>query len=244
MKNITIIGKVNGNPYTRRFDSGAIKGRLPVLVTETRKSDDGSENVRETLFIVEVWNSTALYCANRFNDGAPVFVDGDLSMVSYTNREGNFDARLVIAARKVLSAADEAYINFRGIGNLTRDPEMRYTNETGLPVTNAGIAFNRRYLDSAGERQEETLFADLVAWNGTAENLDQYTQRGSRLYMESDRLELDFYTSNQGEPKVRTKITSAFTQFLSPAGAQGASAPADGTPAEGASVTEGDDMPW
>ena len=240
MKNITIIGKVNGNIYSRQFESGAIKARVPVLVAETRKSSDGSESVRETAFTVEVWNNTALYCANRFKDGDFVFVDGDLNMVSFNNREGNFDARLVIAARKVLAAADEAYINFRGIGNLTRDPEMRYTNQAGLPVTNTGIAFNRRYLDSAGERQEDTLFADLVAWNGTAENLDQYTQEGSRLYMEANQVELDFYTSNEGEPKVRTKITASFTQFLSPAGGQGATVAAEGAP----SPEGDDDMPW
>ena len=240
MKNITIIGKINGNIYTRQFDSGSLKGRIPVSVTETRKSSDGTESVRETSFVVEVWNNTALYCANRFKDGDFVFVDGDLDMVSFNKRDGSLDARLVIAARKVLAAADEAYINFRGIGNLTRDPEMRYTNEAGLPVTNAGIAFNRRYLDSSGERQEETLFADLVAWNGTAENLDQYTQKGSRLYLESNHVELDFYTSNEGESKVRTKVTASFTQFLSPAGGQGAPVAADGAPAP----ESDDDMPW
>ncbi|MCY4580711.1 MAG: single-stranded DNA-binding protein [Chloroflexi bacterium] len=243
MKNITIIGKVNGNIYTHQFESGSVKARVPVLVRETRKSSDGGESVRETSFTVEVWNNTALYCTNKFKEGNSIFVDGDLDMVSFNNREGKLDARLVIAARKVLTASDEAYVNFRGIGNLTRDPEMRYTNEAGLPVTNAGIAFNRRYLDSAGERQEETLFADLVAWNGTAENLDQYTQRGSRLYMESNHVELEFYASREGEPKVRTKITASFTQFLSPS--PGQAAPAHGAPvtAEGAPEPD-DDMPW
>ena len=243
MKNVTIIGKVNGNIYTRQFESGSVKARVPVLVREARKSSDGSESVRETAFTVEVWNNTALYCTNKFKEGDSIFVDGDLDMVSFNNREGKLDARLVIAARKVLTASDEAYVNFRGIGNLTRDPEMRYTNEAGLPVTNAGIAFNRRYLDSAGERQKETLFADLVAWNGTAENLDQYTQCGSRLYMESNHVELEFYASREGEPKVRTKITASFTQFLSPSSGQ--AAPAHGAPvtAEGPPEPD-DDMPW
>ena len=240
MKNITIIGKVNGNIYTRQFESGSVKGRIPVIVSESWETEGGDRRERETCFTVEVWNNTALYCANRFKEGDSIFVDGDLDMVSFNNREGNLDARLVIAARKVLTANDETYINFRGIGNLTRDPEMRYTNEAGLPVTNTGIAFNRRYLDSAGERQEETLFADLVAWNNTAENLDQYTQKGSRLYLESNNVELDFYTSNEGEPKVRTKVTASFTQFLSTAGGQDAAITTEGAPAP-----EGDDdMPW
>ena len=43
--------------------------RVPVLVTEIRKSSDGNESVPETAFTVEVWNNTALYCANRFKEG-------------------------------------------------------------------------------------------------------------------------------------------------------------------------------
>lgn len=242
MKSISIIGKVNGNIFSRQFESGAVQARVPVIVKESWKAQDGSESARETFFTVEVWNNTALFCANRFKDGDSIYVDGDLNMRSFTKRDGSFDARLVIAARKVLPIgnSDEANIAFRGIGNLTRDPEMRYTNEAGLPVTNARIAFNRRYLDSSGERQEETLFVDLVAWNNTAENLDQYTHEGSKLYIEADKMELDFYTSKEGEPRVNLEITANFTQFLSPRGDQGEPVAAEGAPAP-----EGDDdMPW
>ena len=248
MKNITIIGKVDGQIYTRQYDSGAIGGRVPILVRESWKNEDGSENVREYPFKVTVWNNTALFCANRFKDGDSIFVDGDLNMVSFNKTsDGAFDATLMIAARKVLPIAncDETYINFRGIGNLTADPEMRYTNDVGAPVTNARMAFNRRYTDSDGERQEETLFTDLTAWNNLAETLDQYTHKGSRLYVEANRVELEFYKGREnGDDRVKTKINATYTQFLTPAGGISPDAPGGSPVPDSADGQAQDEQPW
>lgn len=246
MKSISIIGKVSGNIYSRQFESGAVQARVPVTVKETWKLQDGTEAGQETKFSVEVWNKTAIFCANRFSDGNAIYVDGDLNMVTYNRTsDGEFDGRLVIAARKVkpLGDTDEANILFRGIGNLTRDPEMRYTNEAGLPVTDVGIAFNRRYLDSSGERQEETLFAELTAWNGVAENLDQYMSKGGRIYVEADKLSLTFYPKNEGGTGAKTEITAKYVQFLSGARAEDQGGPA-GAPVDGGEAQGQDDQPW
>lgn len=245
MKSISIIGKVNGNIYSRQFESGAVQARVPVTVKESWKAQDGSDASRETSFTVEVWNKTAIFCTNRFKDGDSIFVDGELNTVTFNRTsDGAFDARLMVAARKVLPVvSDDPYIKFRGIGNLTRDPEMRYTNEAGLPVTNVGIAFNRRYLDSSGERQEETLFAELTAWNGLAENLDQYMSRGGKLYVEADKVELDFYQTKDGEPRVNTDVTATFIHFLSGSAGAGQDAPA-GAPVEATAGQPQDEQPW
>ena len=244
MKNISIIGKVNGNIFTQQFESGAVGGRIPVIVSESWETEGGERRERETRFTVEVWNNTALFCANRFKDGDAIFIDGDLKVREYIRQSDNaLQARLVIAAHRVLPLGDtaETYIRFRGIGNLGADPEMRYTNEAGIPVTNARIAFNRRFTDSAGERQEDTLWSDMTAWNGLAENLDQYTRQGSKLYVEGERVELDFYKTNAGEDRVKFVLTASFIQFLDRAPSDGVPA---GTPAGDSSEGQGDDLPW
>ena len=244
MKNITIIGKVSGSIYTQQFDVGDIGGRIPVIVSESWETDAGEKRERETHFTVEVWNKTALFCSNRFNEGDALFIDGDLKMRQYTRQSDNSpQARMLIAARRVLplGSADEAYIRFRGIGNLGADPEMRYTNEAGIPVTNARIAFNRRFTDGAGERQKDTLWADMTAWNGLAENLDQYTRRGSKLYVEGERVELDFYKTNDDEDRVKFALTASYVQFLDRAPGEGEPT---GAPAGDGSERQEDDMPW
>ena len=69
------------------------------------------------------------------------------------------------------------------IGNLGRDPEMRYT-PNGNPVTSFSIATNRAYTDSQGEKHEETEWFTVVAWNQLAELCNQYLSKGRRAYVD------------------------------------------------------------
>ncbi len=238
MKNISIIAKVTGNVNTRQFESGAIGGRMPVLVSESWTSQDGAEQKRETPLTVEVWNNLALACSNNLKEGDSVFVDGDLELRSFTDREGNFRATLVIRARSVtfLGQVAGSYLRVRGIGNLGRDPEMRYT-DSGVAVTNFSVAFNRRYTDSAGERQEDTQWADVSTWNGTAENCNQYLRQGSKVYIEGNRVEADVWQTKEGEDRASLRITAGSVQFLDRAanGVTAGVSSGDG---------EGDEMPW
>ena len=69
------------------------------------------------------------------------------------------------------------------IGNLGRDPEMRYTPQ-GTPVTSFSIATNRVYTDSNGERQQETEWFTIIAWRQLAELCNQYLSKGRRAFVE------------------------------------------------------------
>ena len=93
MKNISIIGKVNGNIFTQQFESGAVGGRIPVIVSESWETESGETRERETHFTVEVWNNTALFCADRFKDGDAVFVDGDLKVREYSRQSDDTRCR-------------------------------------------------------------------------------------------------------------------------------------------------------
>jgi single-strand DNA-binding protein len=100
------------------------------------------------------------------------------------------------------------------MGNLTRDPELRYTpNNTA--VANLGMAINRTWFNKqTNEKQEETTFVDLEAWGRTAEVLNQYLKKGRPLYVEG-RLKLDTWQDKEsGGNRSKLKIVVESFEFL------------------------------
>lgn len=89
------------------------------------------------------------------------------------------------------------------IGNLTRDPELRYTPQ-GTAVSTFSIATNRTYM-SEGERKEEADFHRCVAWNKLAELCSQLLKKGNRVFV-SGRLQNRSWEDNQGQTRQVTEI--------------------------------------
>ncbi len=98
------------------------------------------------------------------------------------------------------------------MGNLTRDPELRYT-PSNQPVANFGIAINRRYTTAEGERREEVTFVDCEAWGKTAETIKNYLAKGRPIFVEG-RLKLDTWQDQQGEKKSKLKVVVESFQFV------------------------------
>lgn len=90
------------------------------------------------------------------------------------------------------------------IGNLTRDPELRYT-PTGTAVVTIGIATNRSWTTDTGEKKEETEFHRVVAWNKLAELCSQLLSKGSKVYVHG-RLTTRSWTAQDGTQKSTTEI--------------------------------------
>ena len=93
------------------------------------------------------------------------------------------------------------------LGNLTRDPELRYTPK-GTAVARLGLAVNRRYTVDGGEQREETTFIDVDAFGKQAELIAQYLRKGNPLFMEG-RLKLDQWddkTTGQKVSKLRVVL--------------------------------------
>jgi len=90
------------------------------------------------------------------------------------------------------------------IGNLTRDPELRYT-PTGAAVCTFGLATNRTWKTESGERKEATEFHRVVTWNKLAELCAQLLFKGRKVYVEG-RLQTREWTSQEGTPRQTTEI--------------------------------------
>jgi single-strand DNA-binding protein len=90
------------------------------------------------------------------------------------------------------------------IGNLTRDPELRYT-PMGAAVCTVGLATNRNWTTETGEKKEEVEFHRLVAWNKLAELCSQLLVKGRKIYIEG-RLQTRTWTGSDGRERQTTEI--------------------------------------
>jgi single-strand DNA-binding protein len=99
------------------------------------------------------------------------------------------------------------------IGNLTRDPEIRYTPK-GTAVAEIGIAVNRVFSGEDGEKREEVTFVDVTLWSRLAEIAEQYLKKGRSVFIEG-RLQLDSWDDKQtGQKRSRLRVVGENLQML------------------------------
>jgi single-strand DNA-binding protein len=105
------------------------------------------------------------------------------------------------------------------VGNLGRDPEMRYT-PSGQAVTNFSVATSRQYTGNNGETVKETIWFRISTWGKQAETCNQYLKKGSKVLVEG-RLNPDpnggprIWTAQDGTPKASFEVTASTVRFLS-----------------------------
>ncbi len=115
------------------------------------------------------------------------------------------------------------------VGNLTRDPEIRYL-QSGMAVMDIGLAVNDRRKNANGEWIEEVTFVDVVLWGRTAEVAGEYLGKGSPVLIEG-RLKLDRWESKDGQKQSKMRVVCERMQMLGSKGeGRGQGAPA-GKPA-------------
>jgi single-strand DNA-binding protein len=99
------------------------------------------------------------------------------------------------------------------MGNLTRDPEVRYTPK-GSAVADLAIAVNRVYTADNGEKREEVTYVDVVLWARLAELAGQYLSKGRPVFIEG-RLQMDSWEDKQtGQKRSRLRVVGEVMQFL------------------------------
>jgi single-strand DNA-binding protein len=131
------------------------------------------------------------------------------------------------------------------VGNLGRDPEMRYT-PAGQAVTNFSVATSRQYTGSDGNQVKETVWFRISAWGKQAETCNQYLRKGSKVLVEG-RLTPDpatggprLWQRQDGTTSASFEVSASTVRFLSSRGEEEASYPAG----EAHMVSEPDDIPF
>ena len=105
------------------------------------------------------------------------------------------------------------------VGNLGRDPELRYTAQ-GTPVCSFSMATNERRKDRNGEMQDHTTWFRITLWNRLAETASQYLQKGKQVYIEG-RLRVEEYVDRDGKPRHSLEVFATDMQFIGSRGDDG-----------------------
>jgi single-strand DNA-binding protein len=121
------------------------------------------------------------------------------------------------------------------MGNLTKDPELRYT-PSGTAVANLRLAVNRKYRSKEQELKEEVCFITAVVWNKQAETCNQYLHKGSSIFVEG-RLQSRSWEDNAGAKRSVIEVRAERVQFMGAPGQGKAASPATIAQPEGV-VTE------
>jgi single-strand DNA-binding protein len=124
------------------------------------------------------------------------------------------------------------------VGNLGRDPELRYTAQ-GTPVCSFSMATNERRKDRNGEMQDHTTWFRVTLWNRLAETASQYLQKGRQVYIEG-RLRVEEYVDRDGKPRHSLEVFATDMQFI---GSRGDEAPQERAASAGASPGPADSQP-
>lgn len=125
------------------------------------------------------------------------------------------------------------------MGNLTRDPELRYLTN-GTAVANLGLAVNRRYRAQDGELKEEVCFVRIVVWGKQAENCSQYLNKGSGIFVEG-RLQSRSWETEDGQKRSVMEVRADRVQFLGRPSERGETAEGAGAPvSEGEAIEKKD----
>jgi single-strand DNA-binding protein len=119
------------------------------------------------------------------------------------------------------------------VGNLGRDPELRYTAQ-GTPVCTFSVATNERRKDRNGEMQDHTTWFRVTLWNRQAETASQYLQKGRPIYIEG-RLRVEEYVDRDGKPRHSLEVHATDMQFIGGRGGGSDEMPAERAASAGAS---------
>jgi len=140
------------------------------------------------------------------------------------------------------------------VGNLGRDPELRYT-QSGQAVATFTVATNETWNDKNGERVERTEWHRIVSWGRTAELCSQYLSKGRSVYLEG-RIQTREWEDKEGQKRYTTEINAQTVQFLGGGRGEGGGGdgredvppPSDSSPppdsADGGPPAAGDDIPF
>lgn len=100
------------------------------------------------------------------------------------------------------------------IGNLGRDPEMRYT-QAGVPVVSFSVATSRSWTGQDGQKNEKTVWFRITAWRRLAEICNEYLRKGNRVFVVGEMEEPGAWNDADGEARASLEVTAQTVKFLS-----------------------------
>lgn len=231
MNKVMIIGFVEREPEMRHAADGQPVTCFGVSTKRRWTTNAGKSREATEWFNVVAWGDLAEAASARLQRDQRLYAEGHLQTRSWEDAEGQrqvrtemivsklipMDNREAIATRK-LDVDDETtplcMNRVMVIGNLGRDPEMRYTPE-GQAVTSFSLAATRSWSLANGGRRDSTEWFNIVSWGGLAEICNQYLTKGRRVYIEGE-LRTRGWEQPDGKKHFRTEVVANEMIMLGP----------------------------
>lgn len=226
-----IIGFVERDPETRYTAEG--QSVTSFTISSNRKWTTNAGEPRESTewFNLIAWGRLSEVASRRIQKDQRVYAEGHLQTRSWEDVDGQRRYRTEVVATKLIPIGDRDTIADQDtgeesehtplclnrvtvIGNLGRDPEMRYT-PGGQAVTSFSLAATRNWTASGGERRDATEWFNVVSWGSLAEICNQFLTKGRRVYVEGE-LRTRAWDQSDGKKHFRTELVANEMIMLGP----------------------------
>ncbi len=237
LNKVMIIGTLGHDPEMRYTPSGKSVTSFSLEANRTWVTAEGAHHQEAEWFNVVAWGNLAEICNQYLSKGSKVYIEGRLQTRSWEDQNGQRHYRTEVVATEMIildekeRAEDEGFKFEDGlasddlnsclnkvmiIGNLGRDPEMRYT-PGGRPVTSFSLAASRTWVTAEGERRDETEWFNVVVWGSLAEVCNRYLGKGEKIFIEG-RLQTRSWEDQNGQKHFRTEVVATEMILLNSGG--------------------------
>ncbi len=231
MNKVMLIGFVGRDPEMRYTSNGQPVTTFSISTNRRWTTSEGEARESSEWFNAVTWGSLAEAANANLRKDRRAYVEGHLQTRSWEDAEGQRQFRTEVIATKLIllgnpehngeqilpSESEEMPLCLNRvmiIGNLGRDPEMRYT-PGGQAVTSFNVAATRTWTTAGGERRNSTEWFNVVAWGNLAEICNEYLTKGRRVYVEGE-LRTYGWEEPSGKKHFRTELVASEMIMLGP----------------------------
>jgi single-strand DNA-binding protein len=231
LNKVMIIGSVEREPEVRRAANGQPVASFAVSTSREWTTNAGEDRNAVEWFNVVAWGDLAEAAEAQLHKDQRLYAEGHLQTRSWDDANGQRHARTEVVASRLIpleareaaalavqpesaDSASQCLNRAMIIGNLGRNPEMRYTPD-GQAVTSFSVAATRTWTQAQGGRSDSTEWFNVVAWGNLAEICNQYLARGRRVYVEGE-LRTRGWVQPDGNKHFRTELIANEMIMLGP----------------------------
>ena len=231
MNKVMVIGYVERGPELRRLPNGQAVTSFSVSTKRQWTTSAGEPRESTEWFNVVAWGTLAEVSTHGLMPSQRIYVQGHLQTRRWDDADGQRHVRTEVVADKLIpmdgrQSVDEGRLahdqelmplclnRVMVIGNLGRDPEMRYT-PGGQAVTSFSVAATRKWTTASGDRRDATEWFNVISWGSLAEICNQYLTKGRRVYVEGE-LRTRGWEQPDGKRHYRTELVANEMIMLGP----------------------------
>lgn len=231
MNKVMIIGFVERDPEMRRTASRQPVVSFPVSTNRRWTTNSGEAREATEWFNIVAWGDLAEAAVQLVRKDRRIYAEGSLQSRTWEDADGQRHVRTEMVASRMIPMDDRVAITTGNpdvesegvplclnrvmvIGNLGRDPEMRYTPE-GQALTSFSLATTRTWTSANGGRHDSTEWFNVVSWGSLAEICNQYLKKGRRVYIEGE-LRTRGWQQPDGGKLFRTELVANEMIMLGP----------------------------